>query len=202
MSPCACSPSLFRSVSFSLCRVVNLSCAPPLCHFLLLRSLLFAWLSSSSLLHPSLSLHPFLPSSSVSFYPYFLPNAITHRCYRAEHNYRSAFYPRDTERGELTIRQFKSTILILTVTPIIIFHITLGRKDKKDYGSSPLPCLSHSFSSHTESDCSHTIILYLAVLYITIPYGIATSNTAHDEDNTRERKSEREGGKERKREKE
>lgn len=122
--------------------MVNLSCAPPLCHFLLLRSLLFAWLSSSSLLllpHPSLSLHPFLPSSSVSFYPYFLPNAITRRCYRAEHNYRSALYPRDMERGELTIRQFKSTILILTVTPIIIFHITLGRKDKKDYGSSPFP---------------------------------------------------------------
>lgn len=146
MSPCASSlsPPLYLSFSLSSRKPLVL----PLCAtffyfdlFLLLgyppRLFFFFFFI---LLCPSFSTLP-ASSSSLSFYPYFLPNAITRCCYRAEHNYRSALYPRDVERGELTIRQFKSTILILTVTPIIIFHITLGRRDKKG-----LQCLSSPLS--------------------------------------------------------
>jgi len=43
-------------------------------------------------------------------------------------------YPEDVEREELTIRQFKSTVLIPTVTPITIFHITHGLERIKRAG--------------------------------------------------------------------
>lgn len=48
----------------------------------------------------------------------------------AENTTTDQLCPEDVEREELTIRQFKSTVPIPTVTPITIFHITHEREDR------------------------------------------------------------------------
>jgi len=111
-------------LSPSLLQVISLSCDFFLASF------------SFSLCPPRSSLSFFLYSLSFDFSPSFcpcLPNAITCGCYRAENTTTDQLCPEDVEREELTIRQFKSTVPIPTVTPITIFHITHGRRNKGSY---------------------------------------------------------------------
>lgn len=122
--------SLFTSpLSFSSPSHKPLARPPPLSRDFFLEYFSFSLPSRSSL-----SL--FFYSLSFDFSPSFcpcLPNAITCGCYRAENTTTDQLCPEDVEREELTIRQFKSTVPIPTVTPITIFHITHGRKNKGSY---------------------------------------------------------------------
>lgn len=124
---------LFASPLSSLRRVISLSRFP-----LPSRStFFFLFFFFFALLLFSLSLYSLPFYSSPSFCP-CLPNAITCGCYRAENTTTDQLCPEDVEREELTIRQFKSTVPIPTVTPITIFYITYGRRNKGGHTTATL----------------------------------------------------------------